>query len=265
MPSVRLRACQSGLKQGLFTRGGLLHTFSLVMSLTTFVITSVMLGYQSVFLVPIPLTITAILLFVVKSAVDREFRAWDLGPKVSHCLLGSIFPISSPRMPTQVNLLSALHCYFNVILSQDAEKEADNKFTARIKISGPEQFFSYILHLVNLLIGIAVFTILTEMVPSYAAKMKKVEAASGVSMAMMIYVVGPTALGLSSAAKVLYHSTSETWKTVEGGEKWTGQQFIPNPKGKIKLKKMTIPEAEPVGTVPAEVNEILETIQQRRN
>ena len=109
-PSVRLRAFQSGLKQGLLTRGGILHTFSLVMSLTTFVITSVMLGYQSVFLVPIPLTITTILLFVVKSVVDREFRAWSLGPKVSHCLLASIFPMSSPRMPTQVNLLSASPC-----------------------------------------------------------------------------------------------------------------------------------------------------------
>ena len=40
------------------------------------------------------------------------------------------------------------------------------------------------------------FTILTEMVPSYAEKMTKVESASGVSMAVMIYVVAPTALAL---------------------------------------------------------------------
>ena len=109
------------------------------------------------------------------------------------------------------------------------------------------------------------FSILTEMDPSYAVKMKKVEAASGVSMSVMIYVVGPTALMLSGLFKVLFHATSETWKMVEGGEKWTGQQFVPKPKGKIKLKTMTIPEAQPAGTVAAEVNEILDTIQERKH
>ena len=103
-PSIRLRAFQSGLKQDLMTWGGLLRTFSLFMSLTTFVITSVMLGYHSVFLLPVPLTITAIGLFVARSFVDCEFRTWSLGPKVSHCLLASIFPMSSPRTPTKVNL-----------------------------------------------------------------------------------------------------------------------------------------------------------------
>ena len=62
-----------------------------------------------------------------------------------------------------------------------------------------------------------VFTILTEAVPSYAVKMKKVEAASGVSMAMMIYVVSPTALVLSGIVKVLFHATSETWKAERSG------------------------------------------------
>ena len=81
---------------------------------------------------------------------------------------------------------------------------------ARIKISGPEQFFCYILHLTNLLFGIIVFSILTEMDPSFTVKMKKVEEASGVSMSVMIYVVGPAALVLSGLLKVLFHATSET-------------------------------------------------------
>ena len=80
---------------------------------------------------------------------------------------------------------------------------------------------------------------MTETVPSYAAKMKKVEAASGVSMEVLIYIVCPTALALSGFAKALFHATSETWKIGEGREKWTRQQFILQPKGKIKLKKMT--------------------------
>ena len=103
-PSIRLRSLQSGLNQDLMTWGGLLHTFSLFMSLTTFVITSVMLGYHSVFLLPIPLTVTMIVLFVARSVVDYEFRTWSLGPKVSHCLLASIFPTTSPRGPTKVNI-----------------------------------------------------------------------------------------------------------------------------------------------------------------
>ena len=101
---------------------------------------------------------------------------------------------------------------------------------------------------------------MTETVPSYAAKMKKVEAASGVSMEVMIYIVGPTALALSGFAKLLFHATSEPWKIVEGGENWTGQQFVPQPKGKMKLKKMTIPKAEQADTVPAEVIEMLDII-----
>ena len=109
------------------------------------------------------------------------------------------------------------------------------------------------------------FSILTEMDPSYAVKMKKVEAASGVSMAVMIYVVGPTALVLSGLFKVLFHGTSETWKMVEGGEKWTRQQFVPKPKGKMKLKKMTIPETEAADNVPAQFRQILDTIQDQTN
>ena len=95
--------------------------------------------------------------------------------------------------------------------------------------------------------------------------MKKVEAASGVSMEVMIYIVGPTALVLSGLGKLLFHATSEPWKMVKGGEKWTGQQFIPQPKGIIKPKKITIPKAEAADTVPAEVIEMLDIIQERRN
>ena len=149
--------------------------------------------------------------------------------------------------------------------AQDAGNDEDNKFTARIKISGPEQFFCYILHLANLLLGIAVFSILTAMVPSYVDKMTKVDSATGISMAVMIYAVSPTTLALSALSKLLYHATAETWKIVEGGEKWTRQQFIPNPKGKIKLKQIAIPEVETADNVPAEIIEILDTIQERRN
>ena len=103
------------------------------------------------------------------------------------------------------------------------------------------------------------------MVPSYADKIKKVEVASGVSMAVMIYVVSPLALGLSALSKLCYHATSETWKIVEGGEKWTGQQVIPKPKGKVKLEKMTIPEADAPDTVPAHFTQVLIELEDQNN
>ena len=73
---------------------------------------------------------------------------------------------------------------------------------------------------------------MTETVPSYAAKMKKVEAASGVSMEVMIYIVGPTALALSGFAKLLFHATSEPWKIVEGGETGPDNSSSHSQKGK---------------------------------
>ena len=115
-PSFRLRALQSGHKQGLMTLGGMLHAFSLTMSLTVFVITSVLLCYQSVFLVPVPLAVAAIITFMVKSASDKEFsESWNLGSKLSHCLVASIFPVSSPRPQQKVCLfvkfVVAMSCY----------------------------------------------------------------------------------------------------------------------------------------------------------
>ena len=148
-------------------------------------------------------------------------------------------------------------------LHQDAGHESANGFTARIKISGPEQMFYYLLHLFNLLVGVAIFTILMATVPSYADKMEKVEAASGLPMPVMVYVVGPTALIFSVLAKLVFHGTSETWKAVGSKEKWSRQKFVPTPKSKIKLRRVNIPEAEAAETPVAEFNEILETIHER--
>ena len=149
--------------------------------------------------------------------------------------------------------------------SQAAKDGQGNKFTARIKISGPEQTFYYLLRLTNLLIGIVTFSVLRQSVPSYADTMAKVESASGVSIEVMIYVVAPTMLVLSALSRILYHKACETWKEVDSVEKGTRRQFIPKPKGMIKLKTMSIPEPEPANTVAAEVGEMIEHIREKRN
>ena len=102
-PSFRVRAFQTGTKQGLLTRGGVLNSISLFLSLLPFVCVSVMFGYQSIFLAPLPLVVTSAMIFVAKSLSDRQFRTWMLGPKVTHCLLASIFPVTTPRPKQEVH------------------------------------------------------------------------------------------------------------------------------------------------------------------
>ena len=102
-PSFRFRSFQTGPKQGLFSLGGILNTISLFLSLLNFVFVSVMLGYKSIFLLPLPLVVLSIATFVAKSVADREFRTWCLGPKLTHCLLASIFPVTTPKSKYEVD------------------------------------------------------------------------------------------------------------------------------------------------------------------
>ena len=102
-PSFRVPSFQTGPKQRLFSLGGILNTISLLLSLLNFVFVSVMLGYKSIFLLPLPLIVLSIAIFVAKSATDREFRTWYLGPKLTHCLLVSIFPATTPKSKYEVD------------------------------------------------------------------------------------------------------------------------------------------------------------------
>ena len=97
----RIRDFQSGSKQGLKSLGGILHSLSLALSLLPFVVMSVMLGYKSVYLSPIPLIVTFAIIFLAKSVFDEEFNTWRLIHRAKHCLVASIFPTSSPRPARQ--------------------------------------------------------------------------------------------------------------------------------------------------------------------
>ena len=96
-PSFRVRAFQSGSKQGLLSLGGILHSLSFALGLFCFVVVSVMLGYKTVFLCPVPLSVTFAITFVAKAVHDADFKSRSLGGQATHCLVASIFPISSPR------------------------------------------------------------------------------------------------------------------------------------------------------------------------
>ena len=101
-PSFRVRAFQSGSKEGLFTAGGILHSLSFASSLFSFVVVSVVLGYKTVFLAPVPLIVTSTIIFVAKFFGDDDFKTWSFSSKATHCLVASIFPITSPRPAPQV-------------------------------------------------------------------------------------------------------------------------------------------------------------------
>ena len=98
-PAFRARSFQ---KQSLLTRGGVLHAFSFFASLMIFVVNNVMLGYHNIFLVLLPQAVMTIAIFVAKSYTDLHFRGWNLGPKLTHCLLASIFPITTPTSEPEV-------------------------------------------------------------------------------------------------------------------------------------------------------------------
>ena len=125
-----------------------------------------------------------------------------------------------------------------------SEEVADTgQLTRKIKISGPELIFDYLLHLANLIFGITVFTLLIHFDQEYASTIEKVKAASGFSMSTMIYFVCPAALVQSALIKLVYHTWAEPWKKMGFSAKWTSQQFVPKPKSKIIPKEIHFPDA----------------------
>lgn len=117
---------------------------------------------------------------------------------------------------------------------QNPAEEAEG--TKKIKISGPELAFGFLLRLTNLLIGITVFALLVKFDPEYASTIEKVRAASGFSVSKMIYLACPAALLLSALSKLAYHAFAEPWGAMSSSEKWTFQQCVPKPKSKIVSK-----------------------------
>ena len=195
---MRMRSFQSGAKQGLFSLGGVLLTFSFLTSLLTHVVIVVALGYYSVYLTTVPLLVASSILFLAKSCVDKEFRRWRLGPKLTHCLISAIFPITTPRPESK---------------EDDKEENSVSRITRKVKVAGNELFFCYILHLFILALGAVSFAVL-NLDPTYAERMRKLEEVSTISMASMVYIACPLALLLSMASQVVYRHHCDPCKAV---------------------------------------------------
>ena len=196
-PAMRMRSFRSGAKQGLFSAGGVLLTFSFLMSLFMHVVIVVALGYHSVYLTTTPILLASFVLFLAKSCVDEEFRTWMLGPKLTHCLISGIFPVTTPRPESKMG-----------------NKQENNGFvTAKVKMAGNELFFVYLLHLVILALGMVGFTLLTTD-PEYAEKMIKLKEASTISMEVMVYAACPMAFLLGVLSQLVFRQYFDPWKLV---------------------------------------------------
>ena len=135
----------------------------------------------------------------------------------------------------------------NELFQNSADEVEGAGLTEKIKISGPELFFLYLLRLANVLIGITVFALLMHLDPVYATTMEKVRAASGFPMSEMIYIVCPATLLLSGLLLSAFHSCAEPWRAMGSSEKWTLQQFVPKPKSKIISKEIPTPDVQEPG------------------
>ena len=189
-PAMRMRSFRSGTKQGLLSVGGVFQTFSFFMSLMMHVVIVVALGNYSVYLTTTPLLLASSVLFLAKSCVDKEFRTWRLGPKLTHCLISSIFPVTTPRTASKKN----------------KQEDSGGVVTANVKMAGNEFFFVYFLHFSILILGMAAFALLS-VDPEYAEKMRKLKEESTISMAVMVYI----ASWLSCSASSPSWSTASTW------------------------------------------------------
>ena len=167
------------------------------MSLITHVVIVVALGYHSVFLTTVPLLFTATVFFLTKSYVDREFRTWKVGLKITHCLISAIFPITTPR-PTSGN---------------DGNTQGETTTSVRVKMSGGELSFSYLLHGIALLVGIMAFTLL-NLDTEYGKKIAKLEEVSTVSMQIMVYMVCPISFLLSMLSQMVYRQFFDPWRSL---------------------------------------------------
>ena len=63
---------------------------------------SVALGYHSVYLCVVPQLLTALVLWICKCFADKEFRSWSVGDQVIYALVGSVLPCVTPKTDTEI-------------------------------------------------------------------------------------------------------------------------------------------------------------------
>ena len=96
-PAFRVRKFSQGNKQGVLSPGGLSLTLSYFFGLMRNMTMSVALGYHSVYLCIVPQLLTALLLWICKCFADKEFKSWSVGDQITYVLIGSVVPCIIPN------------------------------------------------------------------------------------------------------------------------------------------------------------------------
>ena len=236
----------SGHKSSPLSSAGILLTLSLFFSLCTYIGVVCFLGHASIFLVPAPLAVLAIVLLIAKSMVDADFREQPIGQKITYALLAAIFPVSSSRPKPHEDVTTDA-----VIVKGD-------------KNSTSELTLLHFLHLLTYLAGALTYFLLSESNPAFNETMRKIEISSGINSSWVIFVLCPLACILSIITRLLFNRV-EPWSTVHGPlDRGCCSWWPPKLKSTYKDTELNIEEPRVADNPTAEVAEMIDYIAENR-
>ena len=222
-------------------------TLSFFFSLFMQVAVACFLGHASIFIVPLPLTMLALVILLVKSIVDKDFRRQPLAQRITHSLLAGIFPISSRRP-----------------IEDEGKKENSGQNEPKHKDSSSELLLLHILHMTNTLVWTIVFASLMQTSGAFSDKIGKIEKANGLDASWVIFLGSPIACLLSILCRLMYNQV-EPWSLVNNTHKAGCCSLACRPPTlKSFFKTVTIEEPEDPETPAAEVEQILNQIAVNR-
>ena len=239
-PSFRVRDYIAGHKSSLLSAGGVTLTLSLFFSLSMNIGVACFLGHASIFLVPLPLSILALVILLAKSIVDPDFQKQPMAQRISYSLLAGIFPISS-RRPT----------------------DEEDQNIAKHKNSSSELLLLHLIHFLNTLVWAVVYAALMETSPAFSEAMGKIEQANGLNSSWVIFLACPLACGFSILARVIYNQV-EPWSIVNSAVKRGCCSCCP-PTLRSSFKTATFEDPQDPETPAAEVEEMLGYLADNRS
>ena len=93
-PCLRMRSYMTGHKQGVFGPSGLALLCSIFFNVVPYMVTMVILGGETPFLIPIGILLNNLVLLLAKSLKDKEFQGWSKTSKATYLVCGLLFNVT---------------------------------------------------------------------------------------------------------------------------------------------------------------------------
>ena len=93
-PCLRMRSYMTGHKQGVFGPAGLALLCSIFFNVVPYMVTMVILGGETPFLIPIGILLNSLVLLLAKSLKDKEFQGWSKTSKATYLVCGLLFNVT---------------------------------------------------------------------------------------------------------------------------------------------------------------------------